>query len=71
MPCPMGRGAMHREAMHWGIMHWSARVMSNLAEWLTGKEGRKEGASGGAQSGRCGLRNGGASGHRIQAKKNP
>jgi hypothetical protein len=41
MPCPMGRGAMHRGAMHWGIMHWSARVMGNLAERLTGKEGRK------------------------------
>jgi hypothetical protein len=32
---------MHRGAMHWGIMHWSARVMGNLAERLTGKEGRK------------------------------
>jgi hypothetical protein len=70
MPCPMGRGAMHREAMHWGIMHWSARVMGNLAERVDW-QGRKEGASGGAQSGRCGLRNSGASGRRIRAKKSP
>jgi hypothetical protein len=57
MPCPMGRGTMHREAMHWGIMHWSARVMGNLVERLTGKEGRKEGRE--------------PSGRRIRATKSP
>ena len=45
MPCPMGRGTMHRGAMHWG-----ARVMGNLAkrvDWQGRKEGNRVDAGSG------------------------